>query len=227
MIRSDWCHVTNHEPLHTVTLPILVSASAARPRDEPDGWVTLFPSADPKRYVVSHSAVRLVTADDIQKRLTPREKVLAEGALRLRQIYAKRDELFLEMSSREIEKSFEQVRACVPMFERGPVNLRGNWPSVRWVYSSLMCNLIQDARLVMWCSDKEQRFLPGVYCSDWVTAAFVLVFMDGIRVCPQCGISFIPETDNQDYCEPRHGVAYRTARSRWRAKQRAKAKVGK
>jgi hypothetical protein len=71
---------------------------------------------------------------------------------------------------------------------------------------------------VMWCLDKKEKFSPGIYCRDWKTAAFVLMCMGSIRVCPKCGNSFVPKTDNQDYCTPAHGVAYRTAKSRWNAK---------
>lgn len=207
------------KPLQTVTMPILVPAWEARLRQELDGWVCLV-SDSPTRYEVSDSAVRVATADDIQKRLTPEEKVLVDGALQLRLAYSERDDFFLERSAKKIEQSFARVRACVPLMERGPVKLRGNWTGVRWVYARLMSNMLRDARVVMWCSDKKGRFLPGVYCPRWITAAFVLMFMDGMRLCPHCGNWFIPKTDNQDYCEPSHGVNYRTARSRWNAKQR-------
>lgn len=210
-------------PLHTVTLPILVAAWEVR--EQPDGWVCLV-SDSPTRYEESERAVCVVTDKDIKKRLTPEEIALVDGALQLRQAYAERDDYFLERTSQKIEQSFKHVRAFVPRFKRERaaklVKVRGNWPGVRWVYSSLMSNLLRDSRVVMWCSDKDGKFLPGVYCPNWRTAAFALMFMDGMRICPQCGIWFSPETCKQEYCKTSHGVNYRTARSRWNAKQRAK-----
>jgi len=64
--------------------------------------------------------------------------------------------------------------------------------------------------------------MPALYCPDWKTAAFVVTFLGRVRVCanPKCNAVFVPSTDKEHYCIPAHGVAYRVARSRWRAKQR-------
>ena len=214
------------KPLQTVTLPILVAAWGYK--SHADGWFCLV-SDSPKRYEVAPDhAVCVVTAEDIQRRLTSEEKAIVDGAQQLRRAYAERDDYFLERTSQKIERSFQHVSACVPRFQRECaaklIRQKGNWPGVRWVYSSIMSNMLLDSRVVMWCSDREGKFLPGVYCPNWRTAAFALLFMDGMRTCPQCGIWFNPDTSNQDYCKPSHGVNYRTARSRWNAKQRAKAK---
>ncbi|MBZ5667548.1 MAG: hypothetical protein LAO30_23495 [Acidobacteriia bacterium] len=96
-------------------------------------------------------------------------------------------------------------------------------------YSRLIANMFERARLVMLFSEKDGRFLPALYCPDWKTAAFVVTFTGRVRVCanPKCNAPFIPSTDKEHYCTPAHGVAYRVARSRWRAKQAAEEKKQK
>lgn len=202
----------------TVTLPILVDLEKSV--KEADGWVYL---PGPK-----HSAVQTVTPRDIQDRLaaifTPKDIPLFTGANQLKFAYDTKDAFVLR---RSVERMIPGVP--VPGFGRvSSWNLGSysepNWVGVRYIYSSAVTNLLRDARLVMWCSDKEGRFLPGIYCPDWKTAAFVTMFMGHLRVCPKCGNPFTPKTDNQDYCKPAHGAAHRTARSRWNAKQRAEEK---
>jgi hypothetical protein len=191
----------------TVTLPVLVSLE--KPLEEADGWVYLDR--------VNHRAVQVVEPKDIQERLrkiftTPKDIFLFTGAGELKSAYDTKDVLALR-------RSVERVSAWVPGWSGRPWNLgtetKPNWVGVRFIYSALMTNLLRDARSVMWCSDKEGCFLPGIYCPDWKTAAFGTMFMGHLRVCPKCGDPFTPKTDNQDYCTPAHGVAYRTAKSRW------------
>lgn len=203
----------------TITLPVLVNLDMSP--EEADGWAYLVSAAGH----VKHQAVRMVKPKDIKERLptifTPKDILQFTGAGQLKSAYDTKDVFTLR-------RSVERVSPQVPGWGGGPWNLgtdsKPNWVGVRFIYSSSMTNLLRDARLVMWCSDKEERFLPGIYCPDWKTAAFVVSFMDHLRVCPKCGDPFSPKTDNQDYCTPAHGVAHRTARSRWNKKQRAEEK---
>jgi len=203
----------SRDPLQSVTLPVIVKA---RRLEDADGWC--FPNAR------DSFAVQVVKAEDVQRRLrqifSPEDVFLFTGIKQLKTAH----------DSQDARATLDAIEKVQP-WTRGPLTLstpKGtNWIGVRWVYSNLMSKLLEGPRLVMWCSDKEGTFLPGVYCPDWRAAAFVLLFMDSIRVCPKCGNSFIPKTDNQDYCTPAHGVAHRTARSRWNAKQRAEAKSRK
>jgi hypothetical protein len=207
-------YVMSRDPLQTVTLPVLIDAKRL---EDADGWATCFP---PTRSY-SYRAVRVAEKWEVKKRLPDifpskarsqlNEKLLYVGAGLLKRAHDAKDELGLQ-------PAVENVLPWVPVLEGHPPKFRApgeaKWAGVRVIYSSLMSNVLQDARLVMWCSDKEGRFLPGVYCPDWKTAAFVTMVMEHIRVCPKCHQPFIPKADNVDYCTPAHGVAYRTARSR-------------
>ena len=84
----------------------------------------------------------------------------------------------------------------------------------------LLNRLMQNARLVMWCSDREQRFLPGVYCPDWKTAAFATMLVSQLRVCPKCEVPFVPKILKQTYHTPSCREAHRMERKRWRDKQK-------
>jgi hypothetical protein len=214
----------SRDPLHNVTLPILVDADST---EQADGWGTCFPAANRTKLM----AVRVVNAGEIKRRLLKifsskevsrtNEKFLYLGAGLLNRAYEAKDEWALQ-------EALKQVHPWIPRISgKESVNPDADKrEGARWDYSSLMSNALQDARLVMWWPwpEQGQRFAsPAVYCPNWKTAAFVAMFMEYIRVCPnpKCNRPFIPKTDNQDYCIPAHGVAYRTALSRWRKKQRA------
>ena len=57
---------------------------------------------------------------------------------------------------------------------------------------------------------------PAIYCPDERTAAYVMLFMDYVRVCQnsKCRKLFVPKISTQKYCIPKHGVSNRTKRSR-------------
>lgn len=210
--------------VRTVTLPILVAADTAK---EMDGWGTFFPADR-----TESMAVHVVREADIKARLRtifrPKDLPLYIGAIELKHAYAAKDELALNRAS-------EKVRPWLPHFAP-PREIQGEsadgrlsfsstgqkWNATRWNYSRLMADMFQSARLAIWFSEKEGRFLPALYCPDWKTAAFVMTFLGRIRVCPKCSTIFIPSADNVDYCTPAHREAHRVARSRWRAQQRAK-----
>lgn len=212
----------------TRSLPVLVSADSTK---EADGRGTFFPSDR----VNESMFVRVVRNEDIGARLKtifrPDELPLFVGAIELKQAYDAGDELALKRAS---EKVRPYMRGFAPPEEwelklktrdgRGLIfkSHGRKWNATRWNYSGLMADMFQDARLVIWFSEKEERFLPALYCPNWKTAAFVMTFLGRVRVCPKCSTIFIPSADNVDYCSPAHREAYRVARSRWRAQQRAK-----
>jgi hypothetical protein len=109
------------------------------------------------------------------------------------------------------------------------ISLRSSprWNATRWNFSGLLRDVFDDAKFVIWHSEKENRFIPALYCSNRKTAAFIVQFMGRIRVCPKCGVPFIPLAGNVDYCCPAHREAHRVARSRWRAKQKPEGKKKK
>jgi hypothetical protein len=205
----------SREPLQTVTIPVLIEAENA---DATDGWATLSPSEGRTKF----AAVRRVGTDEVRARLPKifpdKQFSLFRGLGRLQRAYEAKDEYALRAA-------IEEVRPWVPTIAGGSIkeDWTGEkiWDGARWEYSSLMSNAIQAARLVLWWPGGEDRLVsPALYCPDWKTAAFALSFMRSIRVCPKCGKPFVAIAENVDYCTPAHGVAYRTERSRWRAKRR-------
>jgi hypothetical protein len=115
--------------------------------------------------------------------------------------------------------AIEQSRPLLPkpMFGKVTEDWTGEkiWAGAQWHYSEAMSHAIRNARWVAWWPfGGEHVASPGVYCPNTSTAAAMALFIQGVRVCPQCGVPFVPKQDNVDYCKPAHGVAYRTARSR-------------
>jgi len=213
-------YVMSRNPIHAVTLPVLVNAEK---REGADGWVTFYPGPHNKRSV----AVRVITPGEVKRRLReifpkPEDVSLFNGTTGLKFAYETEDELAFQRHFENVRPWLESVAKGARTqwsFESSPK--RPNWGAgVRWVYSTLINRLLRDARLIMWCSDKELRFLPGVYCPDWKTAAFATVLVNHLRVCPKCDVPFIPRIPKQYYCKPSHREAHRVARSRLRAKQR-------
>jgi uncharacterized C2H2 Zn-finger protein len=98
-----------------------------------------------------------------------------------------------------------------------------DWAAAQSLYADLMSELTQNVRLILWQPEKGQ-LRPALYCPDLKTAKFVLLLMGRIRVCPRCKEIFRPKKDNVIFCRPAHGVAWRTALSRARAKAKKEQK---
>jgi hypothetical protein len=211
------------------TLPVLIAVDSAK---EADGWGTSFP---PDR--TESMAVHVVTDDDIDTRLRtifrPEELPLFVGAIELKQAYAAKDELALQRASEKVRPWIvgfappEEFEVKLKTRDGRALSLKSHgqkWNATRWNYSGLMADMFQNARMVIWFSEKEERFSPALYCPDWKTAAFVMTFLGRIRVCPKCSTIFIPSADNVDYCSPAHREAHRVARWRDRKKREKKAR---
>jgi hypothetical protein len=223
-------------PLHAVThFPVLVDWNG--PPAEADGWITVFP----RNKLFGFHAVKRVYAQRVKTKdgersclvvgrikylfseiFTGEEAKQFLGASLLRHAYKREDERALEMG-------LDDTRRWIPMMGKTPAARFGRPNDPRWAervggaYSSLMCNFLQNARLIAWRPPKEGTLQSGLHCPDLKTAAFVLMALDGIRVCPKCHRPFIPKTDRECYCRPSHGIAYRTARSRRKRKGTAHA----
>jgi hypothetical protein len=215
--------------LHTVTspLPVLVNLGDEEWVKDADGGRAHFLAGEH-----SHAFLRLVRSTDVKERLqkifAPKEISLFLGAIQLRQALDARDEWALQNASQKVRPwlpDFAEIPTRVLEIDakRKTASLKITGINHRYSgflnYSRLIADMFAKARLVMWFSEKDGRFLPALYCPDWKTAACVVTFMGRIRVCPKCSSVFIPSDDKVEYCKPEHGVAYRTARSRWRAKQ--------
>lgn len=217
-------------PLHTVTtaLSVIIELGPGDSLKEAAGRADFLPGER------GESCVRVVTADDIRKRLrtifTPKDISLYVGAVQLKQALEAEDELALQSASERVRPwmgdFFEFPKLLLDIAAANRVSLKRSGTDWRYSafvnYSRLIADMFKSARLVMWFSEKESRLLPALYCPDWKTAAFVVTFMGRLRVCanPRCNEVFVPSTDKEHYCTRAHGVAYRTARSRWRAQQK-------
>jgi hypothetical protein len=196
------------DPLHTVTFPLLVDDS----NDDPPGWCST-PSG-------GFRAVRLLTVQEIirdkWKILRGRDRELYEGIGQLGRAYVAQDGLALEGAVRKLHPFLPRF-AGVDITEdwTGP----NKWEGARWKYAESITDAIRSCQLVLWFPERRKRLqAPGVYCPDMRSAAFCALFWGAIRVCPKCKVPFVPDKKTVDYCKPSHGVAYRTALSRWNKK---------
>jgi hypothetical protein len=200
----------SRDPLHTVTLPIVVSA---RDLEKADGWLASF-GANSFRT----SAVKAIDPDEVvtryRKILSGEARSVFEGLLALRTAYESRDK-------RALLEAIDKTRPWFPVIPGTTVveDWTGDkiWGGARWHYTTVMNRALKEAELVMWWRETDDAIVrPGVHCPNWETAVFAAAFAGTVRVCPKCKAVFAPKTENQDYCTAAHGVAYRTARSRER-----------
>jgi hypothetical protein len=93
--------------------------------------------------------------------------------------------------------------------------------------SQRMSMFLSGIPLVLWWSEKEQRFLPALYCPGGISdAALVSALLTivagkgglGLRVCPRCTKLFVQSDPRQDWCSDECGNAIRVAR--WREKEK-------
>jgi hypothetical protein len=82
-------------------------------------------------------------------------------------------------------------------------------------YSGLVNDALEGARFRTWWHPAAEHLLnPAVFCPDWKTAAFAMLFSGRVRLCPHCNAPFVPETVKHEFCCKEHGAAYRTQQSR-------------
>jgi hypothetical protein len=120
------------------------------------------------------------------------------------------------------QTALDLVQTRVPRVHDGHIRgIRGSkkWTLARWAYSGLMSNLLQKARVIIWCSpqDKDNRLRPGLFCPDWEVATYAFAGMDYQRICKKfgCGERFIPGPKSHEYCCVKCQNA--DAQARWRA----------
>lgn len=142
-----------------------------------------------------------------------------KGLGRLRHAYTEQD-------ARRLLAAVEQSRPLMPKRPSGVTQTEdwtgeGKWDGARWYYAEAMSHAAKNTRCVVWWPFSGQHEpTPGLYCPDMSTAVAMALFMDGVRVCPYCGETFIPKPGKaRIYCKPAHGVADRTARSRDKTKR--------
>ncbi len=209
-------------PLHTVSpLPVLV---IAREGDPFSGLANFYSGA-----TRGTQKVRSITKKDLKREISildHGDRAFLLAILELKKAYEIRDQFDLRRSwekalpllpspwpgSRADE--IEQREFFATFFSQTP-----DWAKFAVAQSSTKA--LEDARFVLWFSDKEQRFSPAVYCPNLKTAVFLKAFLGEIHVCPHCSKPFIPSHKGSDYCSPEHRERYRLIR--WRARKRAEA----
>ena len=191
-------------PLHTVTFPVLVASG----REEPHGWL-------PTR-AGGFAGVCEVREKDLRAQsrlfLSAKSLGLFRGLDLIKRAFDGRDDW-------ELSNAVRMLRPYNPPLPRGATLTEGwdgdnKWEGARWLYSEQMTRAVSRCRLVMWSPNQGGLLSPAIYCPNLTTAAFVALFRGGMRVCPKCGTPYAPDKATRDYCSPKHGVAYRTARSR-------------
>jgi hypothetical protein len=143
---------------------------------------------------------------------------LLDGLNQIRIAYLARDEQKLQMAAKK-------VLPWVPTIPGSTIEHNWNgdtkWETARWLFAEVMSGQLDPCRFVIWWPSHGKCMLsPALYCPDWKAAIFMNTVMKGIRQCrnPRCNLPFVPTSSRQIYCQPRHGVSNRTARSRSKQK---------
>ena len=84
---------------------------------------------------------------------------------------------------------------------------------------------VGKARFVVWWSDRERRFVPGLWCENTLTALYALALSyvakpGGLSVCLRCRTPFFRLRGRQRYCSYRCRVAAGMVRYRARKKRK-------
>jgi hypothetical protein len=217
-------------PSNTVTpLPILINADP----EEADGEVVHFPSPRARGF----AKVRVISAHEIETKVQSRKVFAANDAEKpLYDALKDMPVAFEQLDMPVFQESLSKARPWVPL-PFGPGLRVKDWGGARWVYSSLMSNVLRSVRLAVWFPYAENRWAapigesvdqwaaPAIYCADEKTAAYAMLFMDYLRVCQnvKCRKLYVPHVSTQKYCDPRHGGSNRTKRSRNKKKNARKS----
>lgn len=185
-----------HIPLH---LPILVEAED---EEKVDGYL----ASSSK-----HTAVHRVTPGEIAKeieRLQGEDKKLWSAVESLRTAYRR-------MHPPEIEEATETLQGRI-FWGTTRNQPREGTRGTAWAdYSGLVNDALEAARFkTWWHPDAEHLLNPALFCPDWKTAAFAMLFSGRVRLCPHCNAPFVPKSAKDEFCDKKHAAAYRTQQSR-------------
>jgi predicted nucleic acid-binding Zn ribbon protein len=77
---------------------------------------------------------------------------------------------------------------------------------------------LKTARLVLWHPWRAGAHWlePAVFCPNMETALFVAGALQYVRICPSCGVPFLPARPDQEYCSIRCRETFRKRRLRAR-----------
>ena len=204
-------NVMASKPLPPITpLPVLIRSSDST---SIDGAGTLF-TKDTEITGLHVVSKKEALSGDGWKTLDTKQMQLVSGVALLQRALREEDWT-------GFQTALDLVQSRVPHWSDGQImSIRGSkkWTLARWAYSGLMSNLLQNARLVIWCSPKDGHQLrPGLFCPDWEIAVYAIVGMGHQRICkkPGCGQHFIPGPKSHEYCCEKHQNA--DSQARWKA----------
>lgn len=197
-------------------MPILVVAER---RERPEGFARFLPEKV-TRFGVESIPLKVVVDEDIKLKQifrNPKDVDFLHGVIRLKDAHKTKDQLVLRdayyklwpyiVSDPKTPDAKERRKAFAEIYSQSA-------SSERW-YPQIVSKVTDGARIVLWFSEKNKTFLPGIFCPDWKTAVFVHSVFGRIRSCPKCNTLFIPPKRDMLYCSPAHREAHRVAR--WRA----------
>lgn len=195
--------------IQTVTQPLQGLTVLVPSSNENDRWISTG---------TIHCAVRPITSADLERAGRLREIFrkedlpLAVGVAEMQRSIRKRDE-------RGFREAYENLRPWFLTVGKDTLNPRKiDWMGARFIYTEVINAQTRKAHLVMW-PPEDNLLMPALYCPDLKTAKFVLLAMGRLRVCPYCKSVF---EGNTDYCQPSHGVNWRTAQSRRKKSSRTR-----
>jgi hypothetical protein len=110
----------------------------------------------------------------------------------------------------------------------GESNISGK--SLRFAISEAFTKGLGKARFVVWWSTVANKFVPGLYCSDTMTALYASVLSalgtpGGVGVCQKCKTPFVRSRSKQLYCGHKCQVAAGMQRYRRNLEKAAKSKL--
>ena len=106
--------------------------------------------------------------------------------------------------------------------------ISGEYKSVVFALSEAFTEGLSKTRFVVWWSEVAERFVPGLYCPDIVTALYALAMWStgtagGWAICQKCRKDFARKRTKQLYCSTQCQAA--AAMSRLRHKRRQEMEV--
>ena len=106
----------------------------------------------------------------------------------------------------------------------------GEYKSVAFALSEAFTEGLSKTRFVVWWSEVAERFVPGLFCPDIVTALYALAMWStgtagGWAICQKCRKDFARKRTKQLYCSTQCQAA--AAMSRLRQKRRQEMEVPK
>jgi hypothetical protein len=102
--------------------------------------------------------------------------------------------------------------------------ISGEWKTVAFALSEAFTKGLSKTRFVVWWHKAAERFVPGLFCPDIVTALYALALWStgtagGWAICQKCRKDFARKRAKQLYCSPQCQTAAGMSRMRQKRRQ--------